>query len=237
MIAGLQQDQAQSEDGYALSDKLRMLFGTLESLVATVNFCTNYSRSELPASQTGQLLQPDACGKTPLDMSQYQRIFSVYRKPSITCDKLEFNTLHEKSGKHVVAIHNGQMFTFNAYDAQGVPHDESRILTQLIRVVEMSPAKNVGVDILTAEHRDVWAKMYASLGQSTARADAARKFFFSSPSPARALKNTCYPARARPAGRAGPGLSGRPEPVQCSTPLHVGTGLQSVGSKASVIFA
>ncbi|EEC11256.1 hypothetical protein IscW_ISCW008567 [Ixodes scapularis] len=57
------------------------------------------------------------------------------------------------------------MFTFNAYDAQGVPHDESRILTQLIRVVEISPEKDVGVGILTAEDRDVWAKVYATLGQ------------------------------------------------------------------------
>ncbi|CAN7981478.1 unnamed protein product [Ixodes pacificus] len=58
------------------------------------------------------------------------------------------------------------MFTFSAYDARGMPHDESRILTQLIRVVEMSPEKDVGVGILTAEDRDVWAKVYASLGQS-----------------------------------------------------------------------
>ncbi|XP_029828114.4 carnitine O-acetyltransferase [Ixodes scapularis] len=62
------------------------------------------------------------------------------------------------------------MFTFNVYDAQGVPHDESRILTQLIRVVEMSPEKDVGVGILTAEHRDVWAKVYASLGQNAQNA-------------------------------------------------------------------
>ncbi|KAM7299613.1 uncharacterized protein ISCGN_020179 [Ixodes scapularis] len=113
-----------------------------------------------------QLLQPDVRGTTPLDMSQYQRIFSVYRTPAIGYDKLEFNTPHQKSGEHVLVIHNGQMFTFNAYDAQGVPHDESRILTQLIRVVEMSPEKDVGVGILTTEHRDVWAKVYASHGQT-----------------------------------------------------------------------
>ncbi|CAN8023278.1 unnamed protein product [Ixodes persulcatus] len=62
------------------------------------------------------------------------------------------------------------MFTFNAYDDRGVPHDESRILTQLIRVVEMSPEKDVGVGILTAEDRDVWAKVYASLDQNSQNA-------------------------------------------------------------------
>ncbi|EEC20039.1 hypothetical protein IscW_ISCW014514, partial [Ixodes scapularis] len=57
------------------------------------------------------------------------------------------------------------MFTFNAYDAQGAPHDERRIFTQLNRVVDMSPEKEVGVAILTAENRDVWAKIYASISQ------------------------------------------------------------------------
>ncbi|KAM7297160.1 choline O-acetyltransferase-like [Ixodes scapularis] len=60
-----------------------------------------------------------------------------------------------------------QMFTLKAYDDRRVPYDESKILTQLIRVVEMSPEKDVGVGILTAEDRDVWAKVYASLGQNS----------------------------------------------------------------------
>ncbi|KAG0425275.1 hypothetical protein HPB47_027544, partial [Ixodes persulcatus] len=47
-----------------------------------------------------------------------------------------------------------------------------------------------------------------------------RKIFCSSPSPAQARENACYPARARPAGRAGLGLSGWPGPVQCSNVYH-----------------
>ncbi|XP_040067729.1 carnitine O-acetyltransferase-like [Ixodes scapularis] len=62
------------------------------------------------------------------------------------------------------------MFTFKAYDDQGVPHDERRILTQLIRVVEMSPEKDVGVGILTAQNRDVWAEAYGRLAENTQNA-------------------------------------------------------------------
>ncbi|KAM7298848.1 carnitine O-acetyltransferase-like [Ixodes scapularis] len=62
------------------------------------------------------------------------------------------------------------MFTFKAYDDQGVPHDERRILTQLIRVVEMSPEKDVGVGILTAQNRDVWAEAYDRLAENTQNA-------------------------------------------------------------------
>ena len=36
------------------------------------------------------------------------------------------------------------------------------------------------------------------------------------PSPARAREKTPLPGPARPTGRSGPGLSGKPEPVQCS---------------------
>ncbi|EEC09342.1 carnitine acyltransferase, putative, partial [Ixodes scapularis] len=65
---------------------------------------------------------------------------------------------------------SAQMFTFNACDARGMPHDERRILTQLIRVVEMSPETDVGVGILTTAERDVWAEAYGRLGQNTQNA-------------------------------------------------------------------
>ncbi|XP_029841116.2 carnitine O-acetyltransferase-like [Ixodes scapularis] len=102
-------------------------------------------------------------------MSQYQNIFSAYRAPSKGCDALELNP-NQKCREHVLVIHNGQMFTFNACDARGMPHDERRILTQLIRVVEMSPEKDVGVGILTTAERDVWAEAYGRLGQNTQNA-------------------------------------------------------------------
>ncbi|KAM7298625.1 carnitine O-acetyltransferase-like [Ixodes scapularis] len=117
-----------------------------------------------------QLLPPEVRGTMPLDMSQYQKLFSLYHMPSTGCDIMTSNTPSQKSGEHVLVIHNCQMFTFKAYDAQGVPHDESRIFTQLNRVVEMSPEKEVGVAILTAEDRDVWAKVYASIAQNAQNA-------------------------------------------------------------------
>ncbi|KAG0435388.1 hypothetical protein HPB47_018518 [Ixodes persulcatus] len=88
-------------------------------------------------------------------------------------DRKRIENHHFRPGKAVHsrkhALRGQPMFTFSAYDERGVPHDESRILTQLIRVVEMSPEKDVGVGILTAEDRDVWAKVYASLGQASPR--------------------------------------------------------------------
>ncbi|KAG0417341.1 hypothetical protein HPB47_005689 [Ixodes persulcatus] len=66
-------------------------------------------------------------------------------------------------------LFKGDMFTFNAYDDRRVPHDERRILTQLIRVVETSPEKDVGVGILTAQDRDAWAEAYGRLVQTVTK--------------------------------------------------------------------
>ncbi|KAM7305898.1 carnitine O-acetyltransferase-like [Ixodes scapularis] len=44
------------------------------------------------------------------------------------------------------------------------------ILQQLLRVVEMSPKADVGIGILTTEHRDVWAESYKRLCQDSKNA-------------------------------------------------------------------
>ncbi|CAN7940535.1 unnamed protein product, partial [Ixodes hexagonus] len=65
-----------------------------------------------------------------------------------------------------------QIFSFTSHDARGVPYGESKILAQLIRVVEMSQEKDVGLGVLTSEDRDVWAKAYDGLSQSPTNAES-----------------------------------------------------------------
>ncbi|KAG0445612.1 hypothetical protein HPB47_013469 [Ixodes persulcatus] len=55
------------------------------------------------------------------------------------------------------------------------------ILQQLLRVVDMSPETDVGIGILTTEHRDVWAESYKRLCQDSKNAacvEAIRKAVF-----------------------------------------------------------
>ncbi|KAM7298624.1 putative choline O-acyltransferase [Ixodes scapularis] len=55
-----------------------------------------------------QLLPPEVRGTMPLDMSQYQKLFSLYHMPSTGCDIMTSNTPSQKSGEHVLVIHNCQ---------------------------------------------------------------------------------------------------------------------------------
>ncbi|KAM7304441.1 carnitine O-acetyltransferase [Ixodes scapularis] len=55
-----------------------------------------------------QLLKPDMMGSSPLDMTQYQKIFSTCRVPHPVCDKLDTYLLSSNPPKHVLVIHNNQ---------------------------------------------------------------------------------------------------------------------------------
>lgn len=113
-----------------------------------------------------QLLVPETMGASPLDMSQYQKIFSTCRVPHPVCDKLETYLLSSNPPSHVLVIHNNQFFVVNAYDARGTPYDERQLFSQLLQVVEMSKTPGPAVGILTTEHRDVWAEAFRRLCQN-----------------------------------------------------------------------
>lgn len=113
-----------------------------------------------------QLLKPDMMGSSPLDMTQYQKIFSTCRVPHPVCDKLDTYLLSSNPPKHVLVIHNNQFFALNAYDARGTPYDEHQLFAQLLQVVEMSKSPGPGVGVLTTEHRDVWAEAFQRLCQN-----------------------------------------------------------------------
>ncbi|CAN7990392.1 unnamed protein product, partial [Ixodes pacificus] len=113
-----------------------------------------------------QLLKPDMMGSSPLDMTQYQKIFSTCRVPHPVCDKLDTYLLSSNPPKHVLVIHNNQFFVLNVYDARGTPYDEHQLFAQLLQVVEMSKSPGPGVGVLTTEHRDVWAKAFQRLCQN-----------------------------------------------------------------------
>lgn len=119
-----------------------------------------------------QQLKPEMMGKHPLDMSQYQKIFSTCRVPAPNRDKLETYFLSENPPKHVLVVHNCEFFAVEVFDSQGNPYDVSQILQQLREVVKMSPIPGFGVGVLTTEHRDVWAKAYEELCQNPRNANS-----------------------------------------------------------------
>ncbi|KAG0423855.1 hypothetical protein HPB47_000386, partial [Ixodes persulcatus] len=84
-----------------------------------------------------QRMEIEMKGTKPLDMSQYQRMFTTYRVPFQDCDRLELSSPPNEPSRDVLVIHNNQYFTFNVYDTDGCPFDERKILQQLLRVVDI----------------------------------------------------------------------------------------------------
>uniref|UniRef100_G3MPS7 Choline/carnitine acyltransferase domain-containing protein n=1 Tax=Amblyomma maculatum TaxID=34609 RepID=G3MPS7_AMBMU len=119
-----------------------------------------------------QQLEPEMMGKDPLDMSQYQKIFSTCRVPGYKQDRLETYFLSDSPPTHVLVIYNNEFFAVDVYDGQGNPYDEDQILQQLRQVVNMSTSAGAGVGILTSEHRDVWAKAFDELCKNPCNAES-----------------------------------------------------------------
>uniref|UniRef100_A0A1E1X2A9 Putative carnitine o-acyltransferase cpt2/yat1 n=1 Tax=Amblyomma aureolatum TaxID=187763 RepID=A0A1E1X2A9_9ACAR len=119
-----------------------------------------------------QQFEPEMMGKDPLDMSQYQKIFSTCRVPGYKEDSLATYFLSDSPPKHVLVIHNNEFFALDVYDGQGNPYNEHQILQQLHHVVNMSTSAGAGIGILTTEHRDVWAKAFDELCQNPRNAES-----------------------------------------------------------------
>ncbi|XP_046961406.1 carnitine O-acetyltransferase-like isoform X1 [Vanessa cardui] len=100
-------------------------------------------------------------GKSPLDMSQYKKIFGTCRIPNEKRDKLSFN-----DSKHVTVIHNNHIFRVDLWGNDGKRLNEDQISQILKKVVDLSstPASDA-IGILTSENRDNWAKAYQLLSK------------------------------------------------------------------------
>ncbi|GBP40317.1 Carnitine O-acetyltransferase [Eumeta japonica] len=105
------------------------------------------------------LIPVEMMGKSPLDMSQYKKIFGTCRIPGIKRDSLSYNDT-----KYVTVIHNKHFFHVDLWGEDDVLLNEDQIVDQLKVVLAMSQkpsSKRIG--ILTSENRNVWGKAYQAL--------------------------------------------------------------------------
>ncbi|WVF70426.1 hypothetical protein IAT40_005216 [Kwoniella sp. CBS 6097] len=111
-------------------------------------------------------LQPDAVRGTPLDMSQYGRLFATCRVPTDRGCRME---VHEES-RHIVVLRKGQFYWFDCLDSNNRPLLADReIFTNLeaiVRDADKTPSQAVAansVGILTTESRKIWSNLRADL--------------------------------------------------------------------------
>ncbi|XP_061681883.1 carnitine O-palmitoyltransferase 2, mitochondrial isoform X2 [Syngnathoides biaculeatus] len=111
----------------------------------------------------------------PLDMSQYFRLFNSTRVPRPGRDEL----LTDERGRHLLVMRRGNMYVFDAVDADGdlvAPEQIRRNLGFILS--DATPAPDFPLGALTTENRDVWAGLRDKLvargnGEDLAAVDGA----------------------------------------------------------------
>uniref|UniRef100_A0A182JAU3 Choline/carnitine acyltransferase domain-containing protein n=1 Tax=Anopheles atroparvus TaxID=41427 RepID=A0A182JAU3_ANOAO len=106
-------------------------------------------------------IKPEAMGKIPLDMSQYEKIFGTCRIPGRERDSVQFNP----RSKHIVVACNNRYYQLNVFDPSGGLASEAQILAELKKIAgtEGARQRSEPIGILTANQRDGWAKAYEIL--------------------------------------------------------------------------
>ncbi|XP_067935231.1 carnitine O-palmitoyltransferase 2, mitochondrial-like [Watersipora subatra] len=90
----------------------------------------------------------------PLDMSQFPGLFNSTRIPREGKDEL----FKDESAKHLLVIRNGNMYTFDCFDADGNVLPAAQIMTNLKHILnDASEKPSHSLGWLTAQNRDVWA--------------------------------------------------------------------------------
>ncbi|XP_077986310.1 carnitine O-acetyltransferase-like isoform X2 [Glandiceps talaboti] len=106
----------------------------------------------------------DMMGGQPLCMDQYYKILSSCRIPGPKRDSIVVYPGNKRDApKHIIVMHNNHFFAVDVYYPSGKPLAVSELISQLQKVVDMSPKLGDAVGILTTEHRNTWGKVYKKL--------------------------------------------------------------------------
>ncbi|XP_061540089.1 carnitine O-palmitoyltransferase 2, mitochondrial isoform X1 [Phycodurus eques] len=111
----------------------------------------------------------------PLDMSQYFRLFNSTRVPRRGRDEL----FTDERGRHLLVMRRGNMYVFDAVDADGNMAAPAQIRHNLGFILsDATPAPDFPPGALTTENRDVWAGLRDKLvacgnGETLAAVDSA----------------------------------------------------------------
>ncbi|KAG0142983.1 hypothetical protein CROQUDRAFT_49466 [Cronartium quercuum f. sp. fusiforme G11] len=115
--------------------------------------------------RTGQL-EPDSVRGTPLDMTQYDKLFGTARVPMP--NGCQMRTASDS--RHVVILRRGQFYWFDVLDSKHRPClTERELLNSLhaiLRDADRTPTSQVAesaIGLLTTETRPIWASVRAEM--------------------------------------------------------------------------
>ncbi|TNY21438.1 Choline/Carnitine o-acyltransferase-domain-containing protein [Rhodotorula diobovata] len=115
--------------------------------------------------RTGQL-EPDQFRGTPLDMSQYQKLFGTARIPTRTGCRMQIDT----ESRHIVVLCRGQFYWFDVLDSKHRPALTERALLSNLTAITADAARTPpnqvaqsALGVLSTERRATWAACRAGL--------------------------------------------------------------------------
>lgn len=116
-----------------------------------------------------QHLPTDKLGDSNLCMDQYYKLFCTCRIPEKNMDKIKvfqvYNIDWEKSN-HITIMYNNRIFKLQIINPEtGLGLSSSEIYSNLKNLVEYAQESGVGLGIMTAEDRELWADVYSKLSQ------------------------------------------------------------------------
>lgn len=110
---------------------------------------------------TGQL-QPDTVRGTPLDMTQYSRLFGTSRIPTERGCRMDV----KPDSRHIVVLRRGQFYWFDVVDDNNRPVlTEREVLRNLQAIVqdadktERSEVARGAIGVLSTENRKIWSQL------------------------------------------------------------------------------
>jgi carnitine O-acetyltransferase len=121
------------------------------------NACAKFQR----LVRTGRLT-PDMEKTTPLDMSQYTKLFAAARIPRASRDEM----VYHPDSRHMAVLSHNHFYTVEIITEDGsvVPEkDIQRQLQQILNESAPSGTREPGLGVLTADWRDSWASVRAEL--------------------------------------------------------------------------
>lgn len=101
----------------------------------------------------------------PLDMSQFESLFSSTRIPKHSCDQL----IRFPDSKHIAVLRGGQFFAFDVLDSNGNLREASDIMTCVKHIIDspLNPNED-SITLFSTQDRDFWAEIRQELVSSSA---------------------------------------------------------------------
>eukprot|EP01136_Pigoraptor_vietnamica_P038819 Opistho-1_new@687 len=114
----------------------------------------------------GGMLEVDKVGSTPLDMSQYRKLFGTCRIPKVGRDRL----LTKADSKHIAVLRKGHFYFMPVATPDGAAIPEAALASHLRAILSerIDPPKHF-IGVMTTAERDLWARWRPVLTGITSR--------------------------------------------------------------------